>query len=42
VRGRSWERAEEGRRELHKLHDVATNLAIICLTKQGFRLKIAG
>ena len=41
VRGRSWERAEEWAAGMHKLHEVATNLAAIGLTKQGFTLKIA-
>ena len=40
-RGRSWEQAGEWAAGMHKLHEVATNLAAIGLTKQGFTLKIA-
>src|SRR5688572_8661380 len=41
-RGRSWGRAEEWTAKLQKLHEGATNLANIGLTKQGFTLKNAG
>ena len=39
-RGRSWARAGEWTAEMQKLHEVATNLVAIGLTKQGFTLEL--